>query len=834
MKATIALLAAFFLLKASVFMGMFEHTKAINSIENVLLISLGASFAGFARKYIARGKAEADHGAYIKKLNSTIIEQSQNNLFYEGNTDKGAQALVRQVTEAIDTDRCSIWLYSDERDSITCEQLYVREEGRYYRKMSLSKKDFAKYFEYLEQEPIIAADKAESHPATKCFREAYLIPNGIKSMLDVPIIYKGIAIGVICIESLSERSWNKAEIDFAQMLSSLYSFAYSVKESNTLLREIKEFEEFVNRSVLVSRADKSGKITYVNEKFSEVSGWTLEEALGKDHSIVNSGLQREGYWGEMYKSVLGGKIWNDVVTNKAKNGEFYHVDTYIKANFDEAGNLEGFVSIRQDVTEMAKLNEQLKGLVSSQTAYVLRTDMEGKHTYWNEKFEDEFGWVYEGNMMHGDSLLSICESHHGAAHNAVMQCVESPGKIVKVELDKPHRDGSRRTTLWEFVCLTDRNGNPFEVQCMGIDITDRVNAEKKISDTLIELGRKETDFRYRMNAINQSNMVIEFDPSGDIKFANKNFCDLMGYSQEELIGKHHRILIPKNSMKPSEYAKFWKKLNSGDFISSEFKRIKKSGEEVWLHATYNPILDGEGKVISVMKIATDVTERIVQSLEIDKKNTYLEHAAKIIRHDMHSGINTYIPRGVKSLERRLTFDQIKELKIEAPIKMIKEGLSHTQKVYKGVYEFTNLVKSDSAIQREPHDLKQILSDFLRSTSYFSQVAIDELVVADVNDALFCTAIDNLIRNGLKYNDSDFKMVAIFMEGEDTLAIQDNGRGMTQEDFDHLSKPYVRRPEQKETGTGLGLNICTAILKEHGFSITCEKNETGTKLKIKIK
>jgi signal transduction histidine kinase len=70
--------------------------------------------------------------------------------------------------------------------------------------------------------------------------------------------------------------------------------------------------------------------------------------------------------------------------------------------------------------------------------------------------------------------------------------------------------------------------------------------------------------------------------------------------------------------------------------------------------------------------------------------------------------------------------------------------------------------------------------------------------------------------------------------ENYLYIQDNGRGMTQEDFNHLSKPYTRKEGQKETGTGLGLNICVAILQEHRFDISCEKNEIGTKIKIKIK
>jgi signal transduction histidine kinase len=110
---------------------------------------------------------------------------------------------------------------------------------------------------------------------------------------------------------------------------------------------------------------------------------------------------------------------------------------------------------------------------------------------------------------------------------------------------------------------------------------------------------------------------------------------------------------------------------------------------------------------------------------------------------------------------------------------------------------------------------------------------ENLPTIELNEPLFCTAVDNLIRNGLKYNDSDSKFVKIYSEG-DSVYIQDNGRGITQEDFNHLSKPYTRKEGQKESGTGLGLNICVAILEEHGFEITCEKNEIGTKMKIKVK
>ena len=464
-------------------------------------------------------------------------------------------------------------------------------------------------------------------------------------------------------------------------------------------KKLNDTDKFIDRAAIISVTDRKGKITYVNEKFEKVSGWKLEEVIGKDHSIVNSGTQPDGYWGKMYETVLKGEIWNDIVCNKAKDGSLYYVDTYIRARFGTDGRLDGFSSIRQDITELKK---------------------------------------------------------------------------------------------------------------------------------------KELDIRNRMNAINQSNAVIEFDLSGNIIYANQNFCNVMGYTLKELKGNHHRIFCTEEYSKSDEYKELWTKLKNGDFVSSQFNRVKKDGEEIWLQATYNPILDNDGQVIRVMKIAVDITDKVLQSQEIERKNTYLEHAAKILRHDMHSGINTYMPRGVNSLERRLTQEDIINLKIEAPLKMIKEGLKHSQKVYKGVYEFTNLVKKDVVLNKAECNIKDILSDYLSSTAYVSQVILDDnLPTIELNEPLFCTAVDNLIRNGLKYNDSSTKFVKIYSE-DDTIFIQDNGRGITQEDFNYLSKPYTRKEGQKESGTGLGLNICVAILEEHGFGITCEKNEIGTKMKIKFK
>lgn len=355
-----------------------------------------------------------------------------------------------------------------------------------------------------------------------------------------------------------------------------------------------------------------------------------------------------------------------------------------------------------------------------------------------------------------------------------------------------------------------------------------------VSELLRNIKLKEENVNAQLEAISKSNLVVTMTIDGNILSANDNFCDIMGCPEKNIVNKPHSAMVTPEYAKSKEYVEFWDTLRKGYSVNGEFERVAKDGSKKWLFGNYTPIKDENGDFTTVLKIATDITSQHDAEVVLNQKNSYLEHAAKILRHDMHSGINTYMPRGLRSLKRRMTEEQIKELKIDAPLKMLEEGLKHTQKVYAGVKEFTNLVKQEVQLEKQKVNLKTILGDYLSSTSYVRQVVIDELPEVEVNEPLFCTAVDNLIRNGLKYNDSPTKSVMIYMEDEKTLIVQDNGRGMSQSEFIELSKPYTRKKDQKESGSGLGLNICIAILQEHGFSISAEKTNYGTKIKIIIK
>ena len=141
-----------------------------------------------------------------------------------------------------------------------------------------------------------------------------------------------------------------------------------------------------------------------------------------------------------------------------------------------------------------------------------------------------------------------------------------------------------------------RGGKPYKVIKFATDIT----AAKM----------QATEDAAKLDAISRSQAVIEFTPTGEILYANENFCATLGYDFSEIRGKHHRMFCDQAYVQTPAYADFWKSLADGRFISNEFVRYGKGGKEIWIQAAYNPIRDMNGRVYKVVKFATDVTERM--------------------------------------------------------------------------------------------------------------------------------------------------------------------------------------------------------------------------------
>jgi methyl-accepting chemotaxis protein len=132
----------------------------------------------------------------------------------------------------------------------------------------------------------------------------------------------------------------------------------------------------------------------------------------------------------------------------------------------------------------------------------------------------------------------------------------------------------------------------------------------KIAYDITEQRLAAAEYEAKLEAIDRAMAVVEFDLDGNVISANDNFLSVMGYSPREIIGRHHAMFCLPDYVRTREYADFWIALNQGHFQSGRFHRIGKHNRDVWIQATYNPVLDLRGKPRRIVKYATDVTEQV--------------------------------------------------------------------------------------------------------------------------------------------------------------------------------------------------------------------------------
>jgi PAS domain S-box-containing protein len=301
-------------------------------------------------------------------------------------------------------------------------------------------------------------------------------------------------------------------------------------------------------SVGVVSQDQKGVIISANPAAERLLGLSLDQLQGRTSidpswkSVREDGSDFPGNEHPAMVALRTGKDVNDVVMGVFHPNKNSHIWILINSHpeFEEKGThpvrvFSTFIDItekRKSEEELKQINsvlresqENLENLLHSQTNYVLRTDLLGHQTYWNNKFEEDFGWIYaDTGLKQASSMSSVCSYHHERVFRAVQECIQNPGKIVKVEIDKPTRDGGICTTLWEFLCLTDENEKPFEMQCMGIDITDKKAAEENLL---------KSEEKYR-SLFDDSPLAYAIFQDGAFKEVNNAFASLLEMEREEI------------------------------------------------------------------------------------------------------------------------------------------------------------------------------------------------------------------------------------------------------------------------------------------------------------
>ncbi|WP_375559381.1 PAS domain-containing protein [Bernardetia sp. OM2101] len=463
------------------------------------------------------------------------------------------------------------------------------------------------------------------------------------------------------------------------------------EELENCQNQLQSLVDALDRSAIISIADKEGKITKINEEFCRISKYTEKELLGKDHRIVNSGHHPKEFWKEMWRDISRGKTWRAEVKNKAKDGSYYWVDTVINPMFDENKKITSYLSIRYLITakkeqefEIQQQHEELQA-----TEEELRQNLEElnatqeqlQETFLLNKSQldaisTSFGYVefnLERKIIKTNSIFAewteFSESELiGLSHkNLLPQDEETEGYFKnlwkKLSEGKTVSGIFKRKTksdkdLWVFgaYCpVINEKGKVIRVVKIASNYNSQKQAEIEIQAQQEELQATEEELRQnleelnatqeqlqetfllnksQLDAISTSFGYVEFNLERKIIKVNPIFAEWTEFSDSKLIGLSHKDLLPQDEETESYFKNLWKQLEEGKTVSGVFRRKTKSDKDLWIFGAYCPVKNEKGKVIRVIKIASNYNFQKQAEIEIQAQQEELQATEEELRQNL--------------------------------------------------------------------------------------------------------------------------------------------------------------------------------------------------------
>ncbi|GIL38084.1 methyl-accepting chemotaxis protein [Roseiterribacter gracilis] len=241
-------------------------------------------------------------------------------------------------------------------------------------------------------------------------------------------------------------------------------------------------------------------------------------------------------------------------------------------------------------TSTYELKAKLKALDASQA--VIEFSPDGTILTANDAFLKATGYTLAELRGQHHRMFVDAATRDGAEYKQFWNRLGA-GEFQAGEFKRVHKSGAELWLQASYNPILGRNGKPFKVVKFASDVT----AQK----------RNSVDAQGQIDAINRSQAVIQFSLDGTILNANPNFLGAVGYTLEEIRGKHHSMFVDAAYRDSAEYKRFWETLRRGEYQAAEYKRFGKGGREIWIQASYNPVFDTSGKPVKVVKFATDIT-----------------------------------------------------------------------------------------------------------------------------------------------------------------------------------------------------------------------------------
>jgi methyl-accepting chemotaxis protein len=384
----------------------------------------------------------------------------------------------------------------------------------------------------------------------------------------------------------------------------------------------------ISRSQGIIEFDLAGNVLTANDNFLKLMGYTLDEIVGQHHRVF---VDRDEATSGAYRA-----FWQKLGNGDFDAGEYLRFGKgsrriWIQASYNPILDLHGrpvkIIKFASDVTQakLQAIEMSTRMDAVSDSGCVIELSSDDVVLKANAQTEKALG--YRGADLVGKhhSAFMFDEDKDDPAYAAQWARLRE-GESITCDLRRKGANGREVWLAVTFSPIMGIDGHLAKVVVMGQDATSA------------KLARLDADSK--IGAIDRAQAVIEFDMSGRVLSANANFLQLMNYGLDEIKGRHHRIFVDPAFAASAEYQNFWERLSRGEFESGEYKRLGKDGKEVWIQATYNPVLDPRGNPIKVVKFATDVTGPKLRNAEFEAKVMAIDRAQAVIEFDLDGNVIT--------------------------------------------------------------------------------------------------------------------------------------------------------------------------------------------------
>ncbi len=389
-------------------------------------------------------------------------------------------------------------------------------------------------------------------------------------------------------------------------------------------------------------------------------------------------------------------------------------------------------------------------------------------------------------------------------------------------LDENQKQALRDVSRMVMMHLDTKKRN----QEMEQELRAVLNEKIRASERQVEL--QERIYNNLLEAISQSNAIVEFSKDGTILNVNRQFADMMGYSVNDLIGKEHTILLTESLHDNNDFV--WEKLAAGEPYAGRFKRKNKNGDTIWIQASYSPVIDLNGEITRITNISTDITNDVLAINALEELSNQKDNFIANISHELRSPIHAIIGFTDLLLEQEASHEKQKQLQaVKAAgdsLLYLVNGILDLSKIEAGLFRFEWI---DFKLKETLDNVFSILEGkaAAKHLEFRYELAPDIPAWLNGDPNRLTQVLMNLLDNALKFTHQGEVVLRVSAASRTndnlalTFVVSDTGIGIAEDQLESVFGRFTQAEQntaRKFGGTGLGLNICKLLVEKQGGTI----------------